>query len=353
MNAKLSNLTPLGISHPLRPTTKPTNAKVTPFEETIKRDKIPETQPAEFVFDDGYREHGGMIKKEESVSPIEDKSFLESIPFSSESNSRNTSKIKDKGKEKEKEKENLRPDGAFGLSRTGRYTLRSNLLEDEVSNTSSQQSRTLSPAASQATSSGTGPPHQHPHQHPKPTLAKVTTEGPDFSVHASSTSRISLPDTESFTSLKSAEDGKPSTKDYRKPTFESDADDEFEASDKETHDGSDEGAVDDKEDEYAERDADDDGLHSAMNKIQLGKRSRGDDDDVGKDFGDFGMQPARPTEGLTLQMRDPREEERERDIAEENEVQSKEMDDAENAAPAKRRKGSDGQLVSAQNLGSQ
>lgn len=334
ISAKLSNLTPLGISHPLRRIPNTTKNKVLPFEEAIKKDKSSGKQPAEFAFDDDYREDGGIVKKEESLSPTESQSFLESIPLSTGLRSRNIPKISGKRKDAEKDKENLRPETTSKSFRVGLQSPNNNLIDAGALQTSSKESTNSFPDAASCIA---GPLHQHS----KPSSAQILAEGPDLSVHETSASTISLPDTGSFTSTKSLEESISSPKEYRKPSFESDADDEYEASENETHDGSDE-EINDKE-----GDGDDEELHSAMKKIQLGKRCRGDDDDVAIDVGISGMQPGRAVGGSPLKLRGVGEEEK-GVITEEIEVQPKITAAEGSATPAKRHKIANDQVIGAQ-----
>ena len=296
--------------------------KFIPFEETIKKGKSAGKEPAESAFNDADRQNTIRMKVEE-WGMDGGNSLLNSVPSFSESISRSPPKTSSRGREKE----NLKPDNIETCPGFRQYGQRSPRLQKKSDNSSNQLSKSPSIEASQTVGSGIALLLQEP---------KPLSQGPDISMLGEPTpSSVSLPSTLSQVSLKSPEDGKPSHEVYRKSFFESDADDE--ASDIETHNGSDEGAVDCGDHKCVGEDKADQELLSALQKIQLGKRSRDSDD-----HSELGLQLTPPAEELILQMRDPRETERENDIAREMEAQLQDARDVEFVAPAKRRKGFDG-----------
>lgn len=327
LNAKLATLTPLGISQPLRSKNECTKEKFTPFEETIKRDKSSVKADAEYRFGDDYRENDEEIKKEEYVCGLDDADpFRSPLHNASRPGSRSPPKIDRKGTEKE----NQKPDKNIKSAAIGQY--------DRILTNPSQTSQMAPFIISQASDTVLPPIDYEPGSN---------FQGPDLSLLGDrAVSSISLPSTASQASTKSSEDNKPSHEKYRKVLCESDADDE--ASDKETHHGSDEEPVEDVEQSRYEDFENVHELQSAMDKIQLGKRTRDGDDDGGRsdvNRSELGLRSAPPAEQLMLEMRDPREAERERDIAKDMEAQTESAKTGESAGPAKRRKGSDGQLV--------
>lgn len=334
LNAKLATLTPLGISQPLRPKNESIKEKLTPFEETIKQDKSPVKHAAEYQFGDDYRENDEEIK-EEFVCGLDDADPFR-IPLNSTSipASRSPPKINSK----EKEKENQKCEKINKSATVGPYDLHRTPLGDRILINPSQTSKMASFITSQATDTVLPPISYEPDS---------KFQGPDLSLLGDrAVSTISLPSTASPPSTKSSEDNKPSHEEYRKVLCESDADDE--ASDKGTHHGSDDEPVEDVEQLRYEDVENVHELQSAMDKIQLGKRTRHGDDDGYRsevDRSELGLRSAPSAEQLMLEMRDPREAVRERDLARDIEAQSQSTKNGESAGPAKRRKGSDGQLV--------
>lgn len=330
LNAKLANLTPLGISQPLRPKDESSKEIITSFEETIKKGTSSVKQPSEYHFGDGYRENDEKIKKEESVCGIDDTDPFRSPTHStSRPGSRSPPKVSNKGEEKE----NQKPENNYKLINVGQHDFHGIPLG------TSQLAKMASFILPQPSETPL-PPIDH---EPDP-----NSQGPDISLLGDrAVSTISLPSTEGPPSPKSFRHSKPNHKLYRKSLFESDADDE--ASDKETHHGSDEEPVDDFEQQLRNETVEDvTELQSAMDKIQLGKRSRDGDDDGGRteiDRGALGLRSGLPAEQLMVAKKHSRELERERDGAETFGAQLQSTKDKENGAPAKRRKGSEGQLV--------
>lgn len=329
LNAKLANLTPLGISQPLRPKDESSKEIITSFEETIKKGTSPVKLPSEYHFSDSYRESDRKVKQEESVCGLDDTDPFRSPSHStSRPGSHSPPKVSSKGEEKE----NQKPANNYKLINVGQYDIRGTPLG------TSQLAKMASFILPQPSDTATPPIDHEPDSN---------FQGPDISLLGDRTvSTISLPSTEGPPSPKPFRHTKSNHKLYRKSLFESDADDE--ASDKETHHGSDEEPVDDFAQPRHEVVEDVTELRSAMDKIQLGKRSRDGDDDGGRteiDRSALGLRSALPAEQLMVAMKHPREVERERVGAETFGAQVQSMKDKENAAPAKRRKGSEGQLV--------
>lgn len=339
LNAKLATLTPLGISQPLRRKNESDKEKATSFEETIKIGASPVKHPVEYRFSDGYRQDDEKIKKEESICGLDDVPLWLSLPSPSRPGSCSPPKISSNGSEKE----NQRPNKIDKWADVGQVDQHTTPLGNKLLTSPSQIPKMASFINPQPSQVVLPPTHQ---------AADSTFEGPDISLLGERVaSTISLPSTENATSPNSAEDSQPNHELYRKPLCESDADDE--ASDKETHHGSDEEIVGDLEYVRYEDAETDELLQSAMHKIQLGKRGRDGDDDDGEDDegrpeiggGGFGLRSATHTGLSMLEMRDLRDAERERDVAKEIEAHALMARDTESAGPAKRRKGSDGQLV--------
>ena len=336
LNAKISTLTPLGISNPLGRKTQSNNDKATTFEEAIKKGRSPAKLSAEYRFGDGYRDDDNVkIENELWGCGLEIYPLWSSRPSSSRRRSRSPPKISTKMKE------NQRPERPYKSSDAGQCDLHSIPLENKILTSPSLKSKRASSIISPGSDIALPPNYQD---------LKSPSQGPEISLLGGrAVSTISLPSTGSPPTPKPAADGKTSLELYRKAQCESDADDE--ASDKETHHGSDEGAVaDDNDDQVRFEEAEDDReLQSAMHRIQLGKRSRdgADDDDGRADFdrGELGLRSHPPAAQSTMEMSDPREAERDRAIARESDAQSRAIKRAESAGPAKRRKGSEGHLV--------
>ncbi len=331
LNAKLANLTPLGISQPLRPKNESPKERITSFEETIKKGTSPVKQQSEYQFGDGYREDDEKIKKEDSVCGLDDTDPFRSPSHStSRPGSHSPPKVSSKGEEKE----NQKPEKSYKVIDIGQYDIHGTPLG------TSQLAKMASFILPQPPDTALPPIDHEPDSN---------SQGPDISLLGDrAVSTISLPSTEGPPSPKSFRHSKPNHKLYRKTLFESDADDE--ASDKETHHGSDSEPIDEFAQSRHEAVEDVQELQSAMDKIQLGKRSRdgdGDDDDgrAEIDRGALGLRNALPAEQLMVAMKHSRELERGRDDAEMFEARSQSMKEKENAAPAKRRKGEEGQLV--------
>ena len=329
LNAKLATLTPLGISQPLRPKDDLKRDKVTPFEEIVKKGTSPMKHPAEYQFDDGYREDEMKIKKEESVCGEDEGPFWASFPSPSRPGSYSPTKTSSQGNEKE----NQRPENAYKSADAGQCDLHRTPLENKILTSPSRISKTTPSIIDQLSE----PTLSLVDQTPTPNFS-----GPEFTLLGErAISTTSLPSTATPPSPSSAEDTKTRPEQYRKPRCESDADDE--ASDKETRPGSDEEVLDDYDEQARFEDAEtDEALQSAMHKIQLGKRSRDGDDDDGREdvVGAELRLPLGTPKELLFEMGDQREEERERVIAGDLEGQ------IESAGPAKRRKGEEGELVS-------
>lgn len=340
LNAKLATLTPLSISQPLRPKKATSKETIIPFEETIKKGMSPLKRLSDYQFEDDYRENDEEdeeVKKEESVCGLDDVDPFSSPPYTPPRfDSPSPPKFSSKGYKKE----NVKPEHNYKSTHVGQYDPhRTPLGKKNLTNptqVSEMSSFIISPTSRTAL-----PPVDY--------APDSESQGPELNLLGDrAVSTISLPSTEGPPSTKSSEDSKPRLELYRKPHVESDADDE--ASDKETHHGSDEDAVDDSDRAPFGYDENDEQLQSAMHKIQLGKRTRdGDDDDDGRrvevDRSELSVRAAPSAEKWLLQMKDPREEERERDIAKEVDALSQSTENEQSAGPAKRRKGSEGEHV--------
>lgn len=340
LNAKLANLTPLGISQPLRRKDESNKDKATSFEENIKKGASPVKHPAEYHFSDGYRQDDEKIKKEVSICGLDDVPLWLSLPSPSRPGSCSPPKISSNSNEKE----NQRPSNIHKWADVGQVDRHTTPLGNKLLTSPSQIPKMASFINPQPSHIVLPLTHQAPDS---------TFEGPDISLLGERVaSTTSLPSTENAASPNSAEDSQPNRELYRKPLCESDADDE--ASDKETHHGSDDEGVGDLEQVRYEDAETDKLLQSAMHKIQLGKRGRDGDDDGDDDHvegrteiggGGFGLRSATHAGQSMLEMSDPRDAAREGDVAKEIEPHALMARDKESAGPAKRRKGSEGQLV--------
>ena len=241
----------MSISTPLKLVSKSAKQKGdknVAFEGQVNQ-KLARILTPEYDFSDGYRSSDKATKKSESVSPTKERAWI--CSQSSFANPRTT------GSEPRA---------------NGRYNLR-NVGSTPSGSCSSVKQSTLLPEPLAQSKASTNSFHGfNTPQPPGSDELDNTTSSPEHSraptPHHTSTTKDKAKDKNSITDAQ-----------YRIPNTASDADDERDPSDLETHPGTDleEDGCDDN-DELPSQDKDDQGLHKEVLKLVIGKRSRAEED---------------------------------------------------------------------------